>query len=51
MFGGGVDVAVGPVILSGDIRYNLGLSAISDDEDTKWNSWMVLVGIGFGLGG
>jgi hypothetical protein len=50
VFGGGVDVAVGPVILTGDIRYNLGLSKISDTDDSKWNSWMVLVGIGFGLG-
>ena len=53
VFGGGVNVALGPVILNGDIRYNLGLSTIIDEagEESKWNSWMVLVGIGFGLGG
>lgn len=53
VFGGGLDVALGSIILTGDIRYNLGLSKIVDEEgeDTKWNSWMFLVGVGFKLGG
>lgn len=53
VFGGGLDVAVGPVRLNGDIRYNLGLTKVLDEEgeDIKWNSWMALVGIGFGIGG
>ncbi len=52
VFGGGLDVALGSIILTGDIRYNLGLSKVVDEEgvDTKWNSWMFLVGVGFKLG-
>jgi hypothetical protein len=52
VFGGGLDVALGPVRLNGDIRYNLGLSNVLDEdgEDIKWNSWMGLIGIGFGIG-
>lgn len=52
VFGGGLDVALGPVRLNGDVRYNLGLTKIVDeeDDDTKWNTWMFLVGVGFGLG-
>jgi len=53
VFGGGLDVALGAIRLNGDIRYNLGLTKVLDEEgeETKWNSWMALVGIGFGLGG
>jgi hypothetical protein len=53
VFGGGLDVALGSIVLNGDIRYNLGLSKVVDEEgeDTKWNSWMFLVGVGFKLGG
>ena len=53
VFGGGLDVALGAIRLNGDIRYNLGLTKVSDEEgeDVKWNNWMFLVGIGFGLGG
>ena len=51
VFGGGVNVAVGPVIVNGDLRYNLGLTKISDTDDSKWNHWMALVGVGFRLGG
>jgi hypothetical protein len=50
VFGGELDIAVGPVILIGDIRYNLGLSDIQTDADGKWNFWSFMVGIGFGLG-
>lgn len=52
VFGGGLDVSLGSIVLNGDIRYNLGLSKVLDEEgeDTKWNSWMVLVGVGFKLG-
>jgi len=50
--GGGLDVALGFIRLNGDVRYNLGLSKVVDEEgvDTKWNSWMFLVGAGIGLG-
>jgi hypothetical protein len=51
VFGGGLDIALSVVRLNADIRYNLGLSGVVEDEDAKWNSWMALVGIGFGLGG
>jgi hypothetical protein len=52
VFGGGLDVSLGSIVLNGDVRYNLGLSKVLDEEgeDTKWNSWMVLVGVGFKLG-
>ncbi|KPK65243.1 MAG: hypothetical protein AMS21_05185 [Gemmatimonas sp. SG8_38_2] len=52
VFGGGLDVALGFIRLNGDVRYNLGLSKVVDEEgvDTKWNSWMFLVGAGIGLG-
>lgn len=52
VFGGGLDVALGSIVLTSDIRYNLGLSKVLDEagEDTKWNSWMFLVGVGFKLG-
>ncbi|UCF20048.1 MAG: PorT family protein [Gemmatimonadota bacterium] len=51
VFGGGVDVALGAIRLNGDIRYNLGLTKVEETEDAKWNNWMFLVGVGFGLGG
>jgi hypothetical protein len=50
VFGGGLDVALGSIVLNGDVRYNLGLSKVAPDEDTKWNTWMAVVGIGFKLG-
>jgi len=50
VFGGNLDVAVGPVILIGDIRYNLGLSTIEGDGSGKWNFWSFMVGVGFGIG-
>ena len=52
VFGGGLDVALGFIRLNGDVRYNLGLTKVIDEEgvDTKWNSWMFLVGAGIGLG-
>ena len=52
VFGGGLDIALGAIRLNGDIRYNLGLTEVRDveGETTKWNSWMALVGIGFGIG-
>jgi len=50
VFGGGLDVALGAIRLNGDIRYNLGLTKVAEDEDAKWNNWMFLVGVGFGIG-
>jgi opacity protein-like surface antigen len=50
VFGGGLDVSLGSIVLNGDIRYNLGLSKVAPDEDTKWNTWMAMVGVGFKLG-
>lgn len=50
VFGGGVNLAVGPIIVNGDIRYNLGLTKVSPDDDTKWNNWMFLIGAGLRLG-
>jgi len=51
VFGGGLDIALSAIRINADVRYNLGLSEVVDDDEAKWNSWMVLVGIGFGLGG
>ncbi|UCC83420.1 MAG: PorT family protein [Gemmatimonadota bacterium] len=50
VFGGGVNISLAMIVLNADLRYNLGLSKAAEDEDTKWNSWMALVGIGFKLG-
>lgn len=50
VFGGGVNLAVGPIILNGDVRYNLGLTKVSPDDDSKWNNWMFLIGAGLRLG-
>ena len=50
VFGGGVNIALAMVVLNADLRYNLGLTEAAEDDPTKWNSWMALVGIGFRLG-
>ncbi len=50
VFGGGVNISLAMIVLNADLRYNLGLSKAAEGEDTKWNSWMALVGIGFKLG-
>lgn len=50
MFGGGLNIALPMIVLSADLRYNLGLSKVAEDDDTKWNSWMALVGVGIRLG-
>jgi hypothetical protein len=49
-FGGGVDLALGALILTGDLRYQLGLSEAASDDTAKWRSWSFLVGVGLGLG-
>ncbi|NIN71527.1 MAG: outer membrane beta-barrel protein [Gemmatimonadetes bacterium] len=51
VFGGGINIALPMIVLSADLRYNLGLSKAAEGEDSKWNSWMGLVGIGIRLGG
>jgi hypothetical protein len=48
--GGGLNIALPMIVLSADLRYNLGLSKAAEGEDTKWNSWMALVGVGIRLG-
>jgi hypothetical protein len=50
VFGGGLNIALPMIVLSADLRYNLGLSEVAEDDDTKWNSWMALVGVGIRLG-
>jgi hypothetical protein len=49
-FGGGLDLALGFIMLTTDVRYNLGLTAIGGGTDSKWNTWMLLAGLGFRLG-
>jgi hypothetical protein len=51
VFGGGINIALPMIVLSADLRYNLGISKAAEDEDSKWNSWMGLVGVGIRLGG
>jgi opacity protein-like surface antigen len=51
VFGGGVNIALAMVVLNADLRYNLGLTEAAEGEDSKWNSWMALVGVGIRLGG
>jgi hypothetical protein len=53
-FGGGLDVMAGPVVLTGDVRYTLGLTNINDtsgaeDVDVKNRAWQLFVGVGFPL--
>ena len=50
VFGGGLDISLGLIVITTDIRYNLGLTTINDSTDAKWNTWMLLAGLGFRLG-
>jgi hypothetical protein len=52
IFGGGLDVALTAIILSADVRYNLGLTNLADEPEAqeKWNHWEFLLGVGFRLG-
>ena len=50
VFGGGLDISLGLIVITTDVRYNLGLTTINDSTDAKWNTWMVLAGLGFRLG-
>ncbi len=50
VFGGGVNISLAMIVLTADLRYNLGLSKVAEGDDTKWNSWMGMVGVGFKLG-
>ena len=49
-FGGGLDLNLGVIVLTTDVRYNLGLTKISGTSDAKWNTWMLLGGVAFRLG-
>jgi len=50
LLGVGVDVYVGPVILTLDGRFNLGLNALQEDNpDRKWRSFYIMAGIGLPL--
>ena len=49
--GGSIDLAVGPILLTGDVRYDIGLTKIQEGEDSKWNTWLFMVGAGFRIGG
>ncbi len=50
VFGGGLDLSLGLIVITTDVRYNLGLTTINDSTDAKWNTWMLLAGLGFRLG-
>ena len=49
--GGSLDLAVGPILLTGDVRYDIGLTKIEEGSDSKWNNWLFMVGAGFRIGG
>ena len=49
LVGVGVDVYVGPVILTLDGRFNLGINALQENTDRKWRSFYLLAGIGIPL--
>ena len=54
MFGANLDVFVGPVILTLDARYQLGLTNLNDDPDAPDESvknqlWQIMAGLGFTL--
>lgn len=49
--GGGVDLSLGLLILTGDVRYWAGLSDAAEDDVGSWRSWAFLLGLAFGLGG
>lgn len=54
-FGGGLDVMAGPVVITGDLRYTLGLTNINDthgaeDVTIKNRAWQLFLGVGLPLG-
>ena len=50
-FGANLDVFLGPIMLVADIRYQLGLTNLSEfpDEEFKTRMWQLMAGIGFSL--
>lgn len=52
-FGGGLDVSLGGLVLTGDVRYDLGvtdLNASQDEGSAKNRAWEFMAGIGFPFG-
>ena len=47
VFGGGVDLTLGPVVLHTDLRYTLGMRSLWDDVDSKNGVFFIDVGVGF----
>ena len=47
IFGGGVDLELGPVVLHTDLRYTLGMRAIHQYTDAKNGVFFVDIGVGF----
>lgn len=55
-FGGNLDFMLGSVVLVLDVRYQLGLTNLNDDEEFpeesyKTRAWQIMAGFGFPLGG
>jgi len=48
--GAAVDVYVGPVVLTLDGRFNLGLNELQEGSDRKWRSFYLMAGVGYPLG-
>ena len=50
--GAGLDVALLVLVVNADVRYNIGLTGISNDPalESKWNGWMFTLGAGIRLG-
>ena len=52
-FGGGVDVSLGTIVVTGDVRYDLGVTNINGLEDegsAKNRAWEFMAGIGIPFG-
>ena len=51
VFGASLDLFVGPVVLTGDLRYQLGLTDLNDDPtydySIKNKAWQFMLGVGF----
>lgn len=48
--GAAIDWYVGPVVLTLDGRFNMGLNELQEGSDRKWRSFYLMAGIGYPLG-
>jgi hypothetical protein len=50
LFSGAIGASLDIAMLTVDVRYNLGFSDIADGEDGRWNTLMIMGGLGLSLG-